>query len=146
MKEEEQRMNSPRLGRRQWSGGERAEEDPILQQCCRKKRRQRRRRRERRTSSSVGTGVGQDGEGAPSLSFGPARKSKKQRNGGRRRHCGGKKSKFTPTPVFIPKDQGRGDRGECSTTPTVSAGGLHVAARSGAAVTVTEPLGNDGEE
>jgi hypothetical protein len=30
MKEEEQRMNSPRLGRRQWSGGERAEEDPIL--------------------------------------------------------------------------------------------------------------------
>jgi hypothetical protein len=32
MKEEEQRMNSPKLGRQQWSGGERAEEDPIPQQ------------------------------------------------------------------------------------------------------------------
>jgi hypothetical protein len=71
-------------------------------------------------------------------------KCKRQRSGGRRRHCGGKKSKFTPTPIFIPKDQGRGDRGECSTIPTVSAGGRHVAARSGAAVTVTKPLGNDG--
>jgi hypothetical protein len=88
--------------------------------------------------------VEQDGGGAPSLFFGPARKRRRQRNGGRRRHCGGKKSKFTPTPVFIPKGQGRGDRGECPTTSTVSAGGHRVAARSGAAVTVTEPLGNDG--
>jgi hypothetical protein len=31
VKEEEQRMNSPKFGRRQWSGGERAEEDLILQ-------------------------------------------------------------------------------------------------------------------
>jgi hypothetical protein len=56
----------------------------------------------------------------------------------------GKKSKFTPAPVFIPQDQGRGDRGKCSTTPTVSAGSHHVASRSGAAVPVTVPLGNDG--
>jgi hypothetical protein len=58
----------------------------------------------------------------------------------------GKKSKFTPTPVFIPRDQGRGDRRKCSTTPTVSAGGRHVVARSGAAVPVTVPLGNDGTQ
>jgi hypothetical protein len=56
----------------------------------------------------------------------------------------GKKSKFTPAPVFIPQDQGRGDRGKCSTTPTVSTGSCHVAARSGAAVPVTVPLGHDG--
>jgi hypothetical protein len=143
MKEEEQRMNSPKLGRWQCSGGERAEEDPIPQQCCKEKRRRRRHRRECRASSSVGAGVKQDGGGAPSLFFGPAMKRKRQRSGGRK-HCGGKKSKFTPTPIFILKDQGRGDRGECSTTPTVSAGGRHVAAWSGAAVTVTEPLGNDG--
>jgi hypothetical protein len=55
-----------------------------------------------------------------------------------------KKSKFTPTPVFILRDRGRGDRGKCSTTPTVSAGRRHVAARSGAAVPITVPLGNDG--
>jgi hypothetical protein len=58
----------------------------------------------------------------------------------------GKKSKFNPTPVFIPWDQGRGDHGKCSTTPTVSAGSHHVAARSGAAVPVTVPLGNDGTQ
>jgi hypothetical protein len=58
----------------------------------------------------------------------------------------GKKSKFTPAPIFIPRDQGRGDRGKCSTTPTVSAGSHHVAARSGAAVPVTVPLGNDGTQ
>jgi hypothetical protein len=28
-------------------------------------------------------------------------KRKRQRSGGRRRYCGGKKSKFTPAPVFI---------------------------------------------
>jgi hypothetical protein len=145
MKEEEQRMNSPKLGRQQWSDGERAEEDPISQQCRGEKRRRRRRRR-RQVSSSVGAGVGQDGGGAPSLFVGPTQKRKRQKNGGRRRHCVGKKSKFTPTPVFIPKDQGRGDSGECSTTPTVSAGGRHVAARSGAAVPVTEPLGHDGQQ
>jgi hypothetical protein len=88
--------------------------------------------------------VEQVGGGVPSLFLGPAVKRKGQRSRGRRRHCGGKKSKFTPTPIFIPQDQGRGDRGECSTTPTVSAGGRHMAARSGAAVPVTEPLGNDG--
>jgi hypothetical protein len=43
----------------------------------------------------------------------------------------GKREKFTSAPVFIPRGQGRGDRGKCSTTPTVSAGGHHVAARSG---------------
>jgi hypothetical protein len=57
--------------------------------------------------------------------------------------AGGKKSKSTPIPVFIPWDQGHGDRGKCSTTPTVSAKGRHVAARSGAAATVTVPLGHD---
>jgi hypothetical protein len=60
--------------------------------------------------------------------------------------CGAKKSKFTPTPVFIPWGQGRGGRGECSTTTTVSAVSRHVVARSGAAVPVTVPLGNDGRE
>jgi hypothetical protein len=58
----------------------------------------------------------------------------------------GKKSKFTPALVFVPRDQGRGDRGKCSTTPTISAGSRHVAARSGAAVPVTVPLGNDGRQ
>jgi hypothetical protein len=32
---------------------------------------------------------------------------------------------------------------ECSTTPTVTAKGRHAAARSGAAATVTAPLGHD---
>jgi hypothetical protein len=85
-----------------------------------------------------------DGGGAPSPFLGPAVKRKRQGSGGRRRHCGGKESKFTPAPIFIPRDQCRGDRGKCSTTPTVSAGVRHVAARSGAAVPVTVPLGNDG--
>jgi hypothetical protein len=85
-----------------------------------------------------------DGGGVPSLFLGPAVKRKRQRNGGRRRLCGGKKSKFAPTSVFIPQDQSRGDSGECSTTPTVSAEGRHLATRSGAAVPVTEPLGHDG--
>jgi hypothetical protein len=145
MKEEEQRMNSPKLGQRQWNGGEHAEEGLISQQCRGEERRRRRRRR-CRTSSSVGAGVEQVGGGVPSLFLGPAAKRKGRRSRGRRRHCGGKKSKFTPTPVFIPQDQSRGDRGECSTTPTVSAVSHHVAARSGAAVTVTVPLGNDGRE
>jgi hypothetical protein len=84
--------------------------------------------------------------GASSLFLGPAVKRKGQRSRGRRRYCGGKESKFSPVPIFIPQDQGRGDRGKCSTTPTVSAGGRHVAAWSGAAVTITVPLGNDGRE
>jgi hypothetical protein len=137
-------MNSPKLGRRRWNGGECAEEGPTSRQGCKEKRRRQHRRRERRASSSVGVSVEQDGGGAPSLFFGPVMKCKRQRSRGRRRHYGGKKSRFTPTPIFIPKDQGRGNRGQCSTTPTVSAGGHHVAARSGAAVTVTEPLSNDG--
>jgi hypothetical protein len=58
----------------------------------------------------------------------------------------GKKERFTPAPVFIPRDQGRGDHGKCSTTQTVSAGGRHLAARSGAVVPVTVPLGNDGAQ
>jgi hypothetical protein len=87
-----------------------------------------------------------DGGGFPSLSLGPTVKRKRQRCGGRRRLCGGKKSKFTPTPVFISRGQGRGGRGECSTTTTVSAVSRHVAARSGAAVPITVPLGNDGRE
>jgi hypothetical protein len=56
----------------------------------------------------------------------------------------GKKSKFTPAPVFIPQGQGRGDRGKSSTTLTVFVGSCHVAAQSGAAVPVTMPLGHDG--
>jgi hypothetical protein len=76
--------------------------------------------------------------------FGPARKRKRQRSGGGRRHCGGKKSRFTPTPVLIPKGQDRGDHGKCSTTPIVTAKGRHMAARSGAVATVTVPLGHDG--
>jgi hypothetical protein len=120
--------------------------DPISQQCCGEKRRRRRRRRRCRASPSVGAGVEQVDGGAGSLFLHPAMKRKGQRSGGRRRLCGGKKSKFTPTPVFIPQDQGHGDRAECSTTPTISAGGRHMAARSGAAVTVTVPLGNDGRE
>jgi hypothetical protein len=112
MREEEQRRrNSPKLGRRRWNSGERAEGGPISQQCCEEKRWRRRHRQGCWASSSVGTGVEQDGSGVPSLSFGPVMKRKGQRSGGRRRHCGGKKSKFTPTPVFIPKDQGRGDHG-----------------------------------
>jgi hypothetical protein len=55
----------------------------------------------------------------------------------------GKKSKFTPAPIFIPQDQGHGDHGKRSTTPTISAGSRHVAAQSGAAVPVIVPLGND---
>jgi hypothetical protein len=78
------------------------------------------------------------------LSFGPARKHERQRNGGRRRHCGGKKSKLPPPPYLYQRGQGRGDRGECSTTPTVPAVSRRVAARSGAAVTVTAPQGHDG--
>jgi hypothetical protein len=74
------------------------------------------------------------------------RKHERQRSGGRRRYYGGKKSKFTPTPYLYRRGQGRGDRGECSTTPTVSAVSCHVAARSGAAATVTVPLRNDGGE
>jgi hypothetical protein len=82
--------------------------------------------------------------GVPSMFLGPAVKREGQGSGGRRRRSGGKKSMFTPVPIFIPRDKGRGDRGKCSTTPTVSAGGRHVAARSGAAVPVTVPLDNDG--
>jgi hypothetical protein len=72
-----------------------------------------------------------------------AQETKEQR---KKKTLWGKKCKFTPAPVFIPQDQGRGDRGKCSTTPTVSAGSRHVAARSGAAVRITVPLGNDGTQ
>jgi hypothetical protein len=81
MKEEEQRMNSPKLGRRQWNGGERTEEDPISQQC-RGEERWRRRRRRCRTSSSVGAGVEQVDGGVPSLAprtGGEAQRAEKQR-------------------------------------------------------------------
>jgi hypothetical protein len=73
------------------------------------------------------------------LSGGEAQEAKEQ---GKKKAlwAGGEKSKSTPVPVFIPQDQGRG---ECSTTPTVSVAGRHIAARSGAAVTVTVPLGHD---
>jgi hypothetical protein len=71
-----------------------------------------------------------------------------QRAGERRKKkalwAGGKKSKSTPIPLFIPRDQGRGGRGKSSTTPTVSAEGRHMAAWSGAVVTVTVPLGHHG--
>jgi hypothetical protein len=93
MREEEQRRrNSPKLGRRHWNGGERAEGGPIFQQCCEEERRRRHRRQGCRASSGVSAGVEQEGSGVPLLSFGPAMKRKGQRSGGRRRHCGGKKS------------------------------------------------------
>jgi hypothetical protein len=50
--------------------------------------------------SSIGTGVERVVGGVPSLSLGPAVKRKGQRSGGRRRYCGGKKSKFTPVPYL----------------------------------------------
>jgi hypothetical protein len=49
------------------------------------------------------------------------------------------KKQVYPHPIFISKRQDRGDRGCCSTPPTVPAEGRHVAARSGAAVPVTVP-------
>jgi hypothetical protein len=88
MKEEEQRMISPKLGRRQWSSGERAGEGPISQQCCGGEMLRRRRRRQRcRASSSVGVGEERiDGGGdAVPLFFGPAVKRRRQRNRGGRR-------------------------------------------------------------
>jgi hypothetical protein len=87
-----------------------------------------------------------NGGGFPLLFLGPAVKRKGQRNKGRRTHCGGKKSKLPPPPYLYRRGQGRGDRGECSTTLTVSAVSRHVAARSGAAATITVPLRNDGGE
>jgi hypothetical protein len=50
----------------------------------------------------------------------------------------GKKNKLAP-PLIYTEEAGRGGRGECSTTTTVSAISRHVAARSGAAVPVTVP-------
>jgi hypothetical protein len=103
-------------------------------------------RRRCQTSSSVGAGVEQVDGGASSLfswSGGGAQETEEQR---KKTMAWGKKSRFTPAPVFIPRDQGRGDRGKCSTTPTVSAGSHHVAAWSGAAVPITVPLGNDGTQ
>jgi hypothetical protein len=88
--------------------------------------------------------VEQDDGGASSSFLAPAVKRKGQRSRGRRRYCGGKKSKFTPIPIFILRSQGRGDHVKCSTTPTISVVSHHVVAQSGAAVTVTVPLGNDG--
>jgi hypothetical protein len=41
-----------------------------------------------------------DGGGFPSLFLGPAVKRKGQRNGGRRRRCGGKKSKLPPPRIY----------------------------------------------
>jgi hypothetical protein len=76
------------------------------------------------------------------LSGGEAQEAKEQRKK-MALWAGGEKSKSTPVPVFISQDQGRGGRGKCSTTPTVSVAGRHVAARSGAAVTVIVPLGHD---
>jgi hypothetical protein len=114
------------------------------QQCRGGERRRRRRWRGTPVGSSAGVQEG-DGGGAFSLFLGPAVKCKGQESRGGRRHCGGgKKSKFTPTPYLYRRGQDRGGRGECSTTPTVSARDRHVAARSGAAVHVTMPLGHDG--
>jgi hypothetical protein len=143
-KEEQRSKNLPKLGRRRWNGGERTEGDPISQQCHGEKQR-RRRRRGCRTSSSVGAGVkrGDDG-GAPSLFLGPVVKCKRQGSRGGRRWCGVKRRSLPPPPYLYIAREGRGDRGKCSTTPTISAGGRHVAAQSGAAVPVTVPLGNDG--
>jgi hypothetical protein len=41
-----------------------------------------------------------DGGGFPSRFLGPAVKRKGQRNGGGRRHCGGKKSKLPPPRIY----------------------------------------------
>jgi hypothetical protein len=78
--------------------------DPISQQCCGEKRRRQHHRRRCWASPSVGAGVEQVNGGAGFLFLCPVMKHKGQRSGGRRRLCGGKKSKFnpTPTPVFIP--------------------------------------------
>jgi hypothetical protein len=84
-----------------------------------------------------------DGGGCPSQFLDPAVKRKGQRNRGRRRYCGGKKSELPPPPYLYRRGLGHGDRGQCSTTPTVSAVSCQVAARSGAAVSVTVPLGHD---
>jgi hypothetical protein len=95
-----QRMNSPKLGRRQWNGGERTEEDPISQQCYREKRRRRRRRRRCRAASSVGAGVEQVDGGASFLFLGPAVKRKGQRGKRRGRRCGVKRRSLPPPPYL----------------------------------------------
>jgi hypothetical protein len=66
-------------------------------------------------------------------------KRKGQGSRGGRRHCGGGKKNKLPPPRIYTEEAGRGGRGECSTTTTVSAVSRHVAARSGAAVPVTVP-------
>jgi hypothetical protein len=86
-----------------------------------------------------------DGGAAP-LILGPAMKCKRQRNRGRRRWCGVKMRSLPPPPYLYIAGKGRGDRGKCSTTTPISERSRHVAARSGAAVPVTEPLGNDGTQ
>jgi hypothetical protein len=146
-KDEEQtrKKSLPKLVRRRCNGGECTEEDPISQQCHGEKRRWRRRRGCRK-SSSVSAGVEQVGGGIPSLFLGPVVKRKRQGNGGRRRWCGVKRRSLPSPPYLYIAGKGRGDRGKCSTTPTVSAVSRHVAARSGAAVLVTVPLGHDGTQ
>jgi hypothetical protein len=75
------------------------------------------------------------------------RSARDKGNGGRRRWCGVKRRSLPPPPYLYVTGKGRGGRGgrgKCSTTPTVSERSRHVVARSGAAVPVTEPLGNDG--
>jgi hypothetical protein len=76
-------------------------------------------------------------------SGGEAQETREQR---KKKTLWGKKSKFTPAPIFIPRDQGQGDHGKCSTTPTVSVGSHQVVACCGAAVPVTMPLANDGTQ
>jgi hypothetical protein len=90
------------------------------------------------------------GAGRRRRSFSVPRSGDEAQEAGKRRKkkmVWGKKEKFTPRrPIYISPGKGRGDRGKCSTAPTVSAGNRHVAARSGAAVPITVPLGNDGTQ
>jgi hypothetical protein len=84
------------------------------------------------------------GGGAFPLFRGPAVKRKGQESRGGRRHCGGgEKSKFTPTPVFIPKRPGSWRSWGVFHYLTVPAVNRQVAAWSGSAVSITVPLGHD---
>jgi hypothetical protein len=86
-----------------------------------------------------------DGGGVPSLFLGPAVKRKRQGSGGRRRHYGVKRASLPPPPYLY-----------CGTRvmgivvvlhyPDRLGGKSPLAARSGAAVPITVPLGNDDEE
>jgi hypothetical protein len=77
--------------------------------------------------------------------LGPAVKRKGQRNGGRRRHCGGKKSKLPPPRIYTEEARVVGIVGvfhypDCSCSESPRGG------TEWGGVPVTVPLGHDGEE